>query len=247
LEQSAAMMAQIAQGGGFPQQFNVQGAAGRGRSLHDRIDGRGRGRGRRQNGHTHDADTSMGEDAESGEQEPSQTMCKFNLKCTKADCPFAHQSPAAPVGTSVDTTVECTFGAACKNHKCVGRHPSPAKKWEHNQQQDCLYGPSCTNPNCSFKHSEMPPCRNGADCPNIETGCKFFHSKIPCKFTPCTNPRCPYKHKEGQKSEVKNVWTSKEHVSDRKFVEDEAATEELIIPGGDQANVLVDTDGDVVT
>jgi hypothetical protein len=80
----------------------------------------------------------------------------------------------------------------------------------------------------------MPLCRNGADC-SVE-GCKFTHFQTACKFNPCLNPTCPYKHAEGQKGKFGDkVWTSPEagdkaHVSDRKFVEDENAPEELIKP-----------------
>ncbi|KAI4139016.1 MAG: hypothetical protein LQ341_004405, partial [Variospora aurantia] len=35
-------------------------------------------------------------------EQPSDTICKFNLKCSKTDCPYAHQSPAAPPGTTLD-------------------------------------------------------------------------------------------------------------------------------------------------
>jgi hypothetical protein len=259
-EQQAAMMAQLAssgQIGGSGQTFNQGAGRGRGRSLFDRVDGKGgRGRGRNQstqNGQPNEGaeDTAMGDDGASNagaNQDPIHTVCKFNARCTKPDCPFAHQSPAAPPGTPIDTNSECTFGVACKNRKCGSRHPSPAQKFQHQKDQDCLYGPACQNPHCTFKHSEMPACRNGADC--ATPGCKFFHSKIPCKFTPCTNQRCPYKHEEGQKSgSSANVWTK--NVSDRKFVTDEGAPEELIIPGetsveSQEAKMETEAVGDVI-
>jgi hypothetical protein len=83
-------------------------------------------------------------------------------------------------------------------------------------------------------------CRNGADCK--VPGCKFTHIKVACKFNPCLNARCPFKHSEGQQRGkfTDKVWTpamaeakSKEHVSERRFVEDENAEEELIKPGMD--------------
>jgi len=59
-----------------------------------------------------------------------------------------------------------------------------------------------------------------------------------CKFNPCLNPACPYKHVDGQKRGAfdDKVWKAegsqeREHVSERKFVDDEAAEEELIVPG----------------
>lgn len=49
------------------------------------------------------------------------------------------------------------------------------------------------------------------------------------------NPNCPYKHAEGQKGAFPDkVWTAdqnKPRVSERKFVSDEDAAEELIKPG----------------
>jgi hypothetical protein len=183
-----------------------------------------------------DEETSGTQSAGNGDapQDPTHTMCTFNTQCRKPDCPFAHQTPAAPPGVPVDTSSECTYGVACKNHKCVSRHPSPAKKLEHQQQQECKYGPNCTNPYCVFKHPETAACRNGADC--AVPGCKFYHSKTACKFNPCTNSRCIYKHTEGQKQDAAttHVWTAEnsnatEHISQRKFVEDENE-EEAIIP-----------------
>lgn len=189
------------------------------------------------------ADGTNGDISSSMEVESSQnntaelspdTICKFNLKCTKQDCPYAHQSPESPPGTTIDVSDVCPFGAACKNRKCVGRHPSPAQKLGHQTQQDCRFFPNCTNAKCPFRHPTMPMCRNGADCKT--EGCKFTHVKTMCRFNPCLNPTCPYKHAEGQ-SRGKfgdKVWVAgdgdKEHVSDRKFVDDEMAEEELVVP-----------------
>ena len=166
---------------------------------------------------------------------PSETVCKFNLKCTKADCPFAHQSPAAPAGTVVDVSDHCPFGAACQNRKCVASHPSPAQKQIHQSEQDCKFFPNCTNPKCPFRHPTMPMCRDGADCKR--EGCKFTHVRTKCRFNPCLNPNCPYKHDEGQKrgAFADKVWIAegsqeREHVSERKFVAGEDGEEELIVP-----------------
>lgn len=173
-------------------------------------------------------------EVDSGRTDPTTTMCRFNLSCTKADCPFAHQSPAAPSGTTVDMNDTCSFGIACTNHKCVGKHPSPAQRKHHQTEVDCIFYPNCRDMvNCPYRHPSMPPCRNGADCtvPN----CKFAHSKVMCRFSPCMNKFCSYKHAEGQKKTFEDkVWINPkkegEHVSERKFV-DENAEEELIIPG----------------
>ncbi len=185
-------------------------------------------------------DISSSMEVESSQQtssEPSpDTICKFNLSCTRKDCTFAHQSPAAPPGTTIDVTDHCPFGAACTNRKCVGRHPSPAQKITHQAEQDCKFFPNCTNPTCPFRHPTTPICRNGADC--TRSDCKFTHVKIPCRFNPCLNPACPYKHAEGQKRGKFNdkVWVAdegkeKEHVSERKFIADDGEEEELIVPG----------------
>lgn len=186
-----------------------------------------------------DASSSM--DVES-KQPPSDaqiadTVCKWNLACTKADCPYAHQSPAAPPGTTIDVSDHCSFGAACKNRKCVARHPSPAIKISHQSEQDCKYYPNCTNPACPFRHPTTPLCRNGADC--TRPGCTFTHVKTVCKFNPCLNQACAFKHVEGQRrgkfdDRVWSAdWSNKEegsHVSERKFVDESEAEEELIIP-----------------
>ncbi len=64
----------------------------------------------------------------------------------------------------------------------------------------------------------------------------FTHVKTMCKFNPCLNAQCPYKHAEGQKRGVfgDKVWTAdgdeKQHVSERKFVDDEMGEEELVVP-----------------
>ncbi|KAL8703769.1 MAG: hypothetical protein Q9201_003067 [Fulgogasparrea decipioides] len=166
---------------------------------------------------------------------PSNTICKYNLKCTKKDCPFAHQSPAAPPGTTLDLSSDCTFGARCQNRKCVMRHPSPAQNPAHSTVEDCKFFPNCTNPTCPFRHpTSVPMCRFGENC--TREGCKFKHVTITCRFNPCLNAACPYKHAEGQKKAKfgDNVWKAdgdqgKEHVSERKFVDDNT-TEELVVP-----------------
>lgn len=183
-------------------------------------------------------------------QDPANTMCHFNLRCTNKDCPYVHQSPAAPEGTVVDMNDTCSFGAACKNVKCVGKHPSPAQVRAFQSQELCKFFPNCTKPSCPFKHPTMPVCRFGANCktPN----CQFTHLQIPCRYNPCTNLRCPYKHEPGQQK-VNNfsdyTWTpdkqadqdaGKEHLSDRRFVDDQAGEEELIKPQGGDAG----TNGD---
>lgn len=208
-----------------------------GKSLFDRVDKRSNGRQGR-SGAQDDDDMAM--DLGEGKSELGpDTICKFNLKCTKPDCSFAHQSPAAPPGTSVDVSDVCTFGAACQNRKCVGRHPSPAQRKQHASETECKFYPNCTNPHCPFQHPSMPLCRNGADC--TQEGCQFTHLKTMCKFIPCMNPKCPYKHAEGQRKRTFSdmQWRAgqgeKEHVSERKFVVGEG-DEELIVPGEERSS-----------
>jgi hypothetical protein len=182
---------------------------------------------------------------EKKELDPDNTTCKYNLSCTNKDCKFAHQSPAAPPGATIDYSDVCSFGAACKNRKCTGKHPSPAQKIVFQTQQDCKFFPNCTNPHCPFKHPTMPLCRNGADCTTSD--CKFTHVKTMCKFNPCLNPSCTFKHTEGQKRGKfeDKVWTpggAKEHVSERKFV-DENAPEELIVPGASEPGLSQGSSG----
>jgi hypothetical protein len=241
LEEQARMMAQLMPGFVSPainpafQQNNQQ---QQGRSLFDRVERQGRPHGNRAQHHGVSAKSPTDGDMDTkpdGAQDESNTdsVCRFNLRCTRKDCPFAHQSPAAPEGTPVDVADICSYGAACKNRKCTGRHPSPAVKSAHQAEELCKFFPHCTNPHCSFKHPSMPLCRNGADC--TAEGCKFTHLQTPCKFNPCLNPNCPYKHAEGQKGAFPDkVWTAdqnKPRVSERKFVSDEDAAEELIKPG----------------
>ena len=238
------------------------GGAGRGnyhgRSLFDRVEGRN-GRGNRpshkqqqqqQNGEANGdnieltSSMEVENDSQSQRQDARNTLCRFNLLCTKPDCGFAHQSPAAPPGTEVDMNDECKYGANCKNKKCAGKHPSPARTALQQEAPICKYYPNCTNPYCMFQHPQVPPCRNGADC--ATPNCPFGHNMTPCKFNPCTNPSCQFKHQEGQKQVVdratafkKSSWVRPDlrsgeeegdHLSERKFV-DQNVNEEVIIPG----------------
>lgn len=185
------------------------------------------------------------ESAQKSQQEPSSdTICKFNLKCSKQDCPFAHQSPAAPPGITLDLSSGCPFGARCQNRKCVMRHPSPSQNPAHGTTEDCRFFPNCTNPACPFRHptstAPMPLCRFGENC--TRPGCKFKHNSVMCKFNPCLNPACPYKHADGQQKGAfgDKVWTAngdqeKEHVSERKFIDDDMA-EELVVPSNNLAH-----------
>jgi nuclear polyadenylated RNA-binding protein NAB2 len=255
LEQQSRLMAQmlnpqqqIPMGNGPANGFHQQQS---GRSLFDRVQrpqqngfrkGQQTGKFGDQH-HNHNETPSSSMDVEMSQEkkeiDPETTTCKFNLTCKNADCKFAHQSPAAPPGATIDFGDTCSFGAACKNRKCTGRHPSPAQKHDFQAEQECKFYPNCTNPRCPFKHPSMPACHNGADC--TTPNCKFSHSKVMCKYNPCLNATCIFKHVEGQKRGKfeDKVWTAesaKEHVSERKFV-DENAPEELIVPGASGAGM----------
>ncbi|PLN77218.1 putative nuclear polyadenylated RNA-binding protein Nab2 [Aspergillus taichungensis] len=239
LEEQARMMAQFMPGF-MPPAINPafqQNGPQQGRSLFDRVERQQNSRPHRGPRRDQNADTDMDmradQPAGDGEQDESNTnsACRFNLRCTRKDCPFAHQSPAAPEGAPIDASDPCPYGAACKNRKCTGRHPSPAVKSAHQAEEMCKFFPNCANPQCSFRHPSMPLCRNGADC--TTEGCKFTHVQTACRFNPCLNPNCPYKHAEGQRGGFSDkVWTpggEKPHVSERKFVTDDNGTEEELI------------------
>ena len=245
-EQQAKMMQQLSEqvmnnSPGLPR-GGYRGNARQGRPLSERVNDtqrNNRGRGAHHQGRTDFSKLDVTDDDDMDMDQPrrelpnpDETICKYNQNCTNKDCKFAHASPAAPRGASVDVGDVCTFGVACKNRKCVGRHPSPATKMAHQSEQECKFFPNCQNPRCTFKHPSMPPCRNGGECSTPD--CKFTHVKTKCKFSPCLNPQCPFSHEEGQRGSYKDkVWTAdqtKEHPSERKFV-DETAEEEVIVPG----------------
>jgi nuclear polyadenylated RNA-binding protein NAB2 len=270
MEQQARLMAQfndLQQGmGGHPNGGPGRGGfGGRGGSLFDRVErgrggGRGRGRGGFQNGSARNSaadgdakaegdDASSAMDTDSIAQstfkpnDPFTTMCHFNTRCTNKDCPYVHQSPAAPLHIQVDMTQTCNFGAGCAKPTCVARHPSPAQRKAQQAEEQCKFWPNCTKPSCPFKHPTMPLCSFGASCKTAN--CKFTHLQTPCHFNPCTNARCPYKHEAGQnRSFADYTWTpdsakakkedesqsGMEHVSDRRFVSEDAGEEELIKP-----------------
>jgi len=205
MEMQAAVMQQMMGNGQMP---NLGQQQGQGKSLFERVDKRQNGhfKGRQQQRPTNSQNGDASSMDVDSKKEPFDNVCRFNTNCTNPACPYAHQSPAAPPGQTMDMTDTCSFGAACENRKCAGRHPSPAQRAQHLKQEvDCKFFPNCTNASCPFRHPDMPLCRNGADC-NV-AGCKFTHSKIVCRYTPCTKPFCPFKHAEGQRGVFKDkVW-----------------------------------------
>jgi hypothetical protein len=258
MEMQSQMMAQMFNGQPPNMQNLQQQQRGTGKSLFDRVDKRSNGGAKNNRQHIHNGgmsnnDTTMemdttAEDGSTKRKDPFDTLCRFNDKCTVPTCPYAHQSPAAPPGTTIDLSDRCSFGVACENKKCSGKHPSPAQRGRHLKDEvDCKFYPNCTNPSCPFRHPDMPACRNGADC--TTPGCKFVHSKIMCRYNPCLNANCVYKHAEGQKRGKfeDKVWTANGEGFDREAAmrdegngksdrfqglkEGEAAEEELILPG----------------
>lgn len=257
LEEQSRMMAQILGPGANapainPAFFNNQ-QQQNSRSLFDRVEKPRKNSNFRNNPRQNQGDDAMdtdGQENADADKDPSAVACRYQLACTNSSCHFGHQSPAAPPGITLDLSDKCSYGVACMNKKCAASHPSPAQRTQHHTQTDCKFYPNCTNPKCPFKHPSTPPCRNGADCPQRDSGCTFSHSDVMCRYTPCFKPskssffiprlcaklilvsECPYRHTEGQKSSPN--WTreggTKPHVSERTFVADEG-TEELILPG----------------
>eukprot|EP00079_Xenopus_tropicalis_P017289 XP_004917117.1 PREDICTED: zinc finger CCCH domain-containing protein 14 isoform X1 [Xenopus tropicalis] len=83
--------------------------------------------------------------------------CKYDAKCTKADCPFTHASkrfpvpPVKPVSTtssSHPSCQPCRYFPACKKTDCPFYHP-----------KHCRFNTQCTRPNCKFYHPSVsvPP------------------------------------------------------------------------------------------
>lgn len=275
MEQQARMLAQFMPGMAQPGIGHQSPQNGQnGRSMFDRVDRgrggmniRGRGRGGTNQGASRNPSTATEDGAEgqtstdtqmdtdnSAGKDPAATICYFNLRCLNKECPYAHQSPAAPLGTEIDLSQTCSYGAACKNVICHGKHPSPAQVSANRAEQECRFFPNCTNANCQFKHPTMPLCSYGASCTNKD--CKFTHLKTKCKYSPCTNARCPFTHDAGQSRTIAQFsWTKdqanqqpqgqSDHVSNRKFV---VEGEEELIKGDNQADTTVgDEGGDAMT
>ncbi|XP_053553553.1 zinc finger CCCH domain-containing protein 14 [Bombina bombina] len=82
--------------------------------------------------------------------------CKYDAKCSKADCPFTHASrrmPApptksVPVQITQPTAPLCRFFPACKKTECPFYHPKP-----------CRFSTLCRRPDCKYYHPSVavPP------------------------------------------------------------------------------------------
>ncbi|KAK9370810.1 hypothetical protein V1509DRAFT_614789 [Lipomyces kononenkoae] len=179
-------------------------------------------------------------------------LCKFGLKCTNAECAFAHPTPAN--GSALILRNEsCADGIACTDENCDKSHPSPASmsteevtmtnapapEESGRSLESCRFYPYCTNPHCKFRHPKSAIlCRNGAQCTRLD--CIFTHPlSIPCRFDrSCTNPDCLYAHPNGKGEKISNkVWIApglvskdgEDHVSERKFAVDEDSVAEHMI------------------
>ncbi|XP_021058435.1 zinc finger CCCH domain-containing protein 14 isoform X5 [Mus pahari] len=82
--------------------------------------------------------------------------CKYDTKCTKADCPFTHMSRRAPILTPKPVSSPapssngqlCRYFPACKKMECPFYHP-----------KHCRFNTQCTRPDCTFYHPTItvPP------------------------------------------------------------------------------------------
>lgn len=82
--------------------------------------------------------------------------CKYDTKCTKADCPFTHMSRRAPILTAKPVSSPapssngqlCRYFPACKKMECPFYHP-----------KHCRFNTQCTRPDCTFYHPTItvPP------------------------------------------------------------------------------------------
>ncbi|KAJ8099912.1 hypothetical protein POJ06DRAFT_119652 [Lipomyces tetrasporus] len=183
--------------------------------------------------------------------EEQMPLCKFGLKCTNAECEFAHPTPANSSALILRNEA-CADGIACTDENCDKGHPSPASmrtgevtmtnppEDSGRSLEQCKYYPYCTNPHCKFRHPKSAIlCRNGAECTRLD--CVFTHPlNIPCRFDrSCTNPECLYSHPNGKGEKIAHkVWIAPalvsknedDHVSERKFaVGEEDVDEHLII------------------
>ena len=157
----------------------------------------------------------------------SPTLCKFGLKCTNALCRYAHPSPVAtPESGIVLSTDACEAGKNCKDKDCIKSHVSPAAVGVtsvpgqyhnfischpcHVLSLDCLApahkpAPTHTAPTAP----PQIPCRYGANCLKITSGCPFYHPpkavaaanhfNQQCRFgASCTRAACPFQHPPGR-------------------------------------------------
>ncbi|UKZ77962.1 hypothetical protein TrVFT333_005696 [Trichoderma virens FT-333] len=190
---------------------------------------RGQGQGQADaNGEDSNMETGAeGEDVDmAGKREPpnpDETVCKYNLHCTNKDCKFAHQSPAAPPEFLSMSTMFAASAPPARTANASDVIP--------HQPQDL--------PTRANRTASSSPTVKTLDARSSTPQCL---SAATCKYTPCLNPTCPFAHEEGQQGGFKDkVWTpgqGQEHVSERKFV-DENAEEQLIKPETENKEEMV--------
>ncbi|XP_075187172.1 zinc finger CCCH domain-containing protein 14 isoform X2 [Anomaloglossus baeobatrachus] len=77
--------------------------------------------------------------------------CKFDARCTKADCPYTHASrrmpapPIKPVAHIPPVVQQCRYFPSCKKTECPFYHP-----------KHCRFSSSCTRPDCEYYHPTVP-------------------------------------------------------------------------------------------
>lgn len=145
-------------------------------------------------------------------------LCRYNDKCRKSDCTFAHSSPAVkgnPWGL-VLSEESCKYGRGCDDANCVLVHPSPTTDNSFNPSTDIICGqfPECHYPNCRFMHPHK--CNTGVSCETKD--CTYWHPTA-CKFNPCLKPSCSFAHAPYQ-MQRRNASATK--TWNRKFVVDGA-------------------------
>ncbi|KAG1938419.1 zinc finger CCCH domain-containing protein 14 [Pimephales promelas] len=80
--------------------------------------------------------------------------CKFDAKCSKADCPFTHVSrrvnsnPPRAASAPAQASSVCRFFPECKKPECPFYHPKP-----------CRFAAQCKRADCTFYHPSVavPP------------------------------------------------------------------------------------------
>src|SRR5579871_428736 len=90
-------------------------------------------------------------------------------------------------------------------------HPSPAVDGVRRKEtENCKFFPNCANPDCPYKHPNIPvqtalaiPCKFGVNC--TRPNCIFKHEiPVQCRYNPCLNEHCLYQHVEGQQPNKKD-------------------------------------------
>lgn len=139
------------------------------------------------------------------------TLCKYGILCSKELCPFGHPTPANK-DAKVILHRWCKDNKNCQNAECKYAHSSPNYQappvarappayqapFKYSLEQ-CKFGKSCTNPQCTRRHAtSLVPCRSGAEC--TRGNCTFHHPfneecrfGLECKATPCF-----YMHADGR-------------------------------------------------